>query len=140
MSAALDWSPFCLREVTESDMAFLVSGWRQSFERESRLYRKGEPAYRAFMSSLVNDLLNEKDATSIVACDAKDSNSLLGFAVFTGKELHYVYVKREFRGQKLSRLLLDGREVESYAWKTALGDSRIKPKERGWKFLPRFVL
>ena len=74
-----------------------------------------------------------------IACDEKDPDTILGFVVFSGDELHYVFVEKKIRRTGVAATLLGGLQIRRYTFKTAPFMTRIRPHERGWKYTPRWT-
>jgi hypothetical protein len=79
-------------------------------------------------------------AQARMGCDPKDDDNRLAFAVFSGDELRFVYVLQDFRRMGIVPALLDGLEIKRYTFSTIQGGRRLKPRDRGWSFTPRFTL
>ena len=117
----------------------MKSGWRGTF-RTAGVGVEGADAehYHREIQRIFDRILPR--ATVKIACDPKDPDNLVGFAVFTGTELHYVYVKQDFRKLGAVRDLLAGLDIRSYTFKTLPGERRLRPATRGWAFTPRFTI
>lgn len=132
-------SPFLIRDWVAADDHFVKSGWRGTF-RTAGVGVEGADAehYHREIQRIFDRILPR--ATVKIACDPKDPDNLVGFAVFTGTELHYVYVKQDFRKLGAVRDLLAGLDIRSYTFKTLPGERRLRPASRGWVFTPRFTI
>lgn len=98
------------REVTQSDLPFLVNSHLKSYRASAPLL-SDEVFYRE-QKRLFLSLINEGRTT--IACDAEDPQHILAWAVLShdGTALHYVYVKHALRGFGLARELVgDARTV-----------------------------
>lgn len=123
------------------EWAFVSMNWRASFEPESQVARMcGAKAYKRFMTRYVEALRTETGAYTLIVTPDNDDDHFLGFAVAKEPELHYVYVKPEFRKTGLARALLEGRGIAEYTFTTLLGRERLRPDERGWRSRPRNTL
>ncbi len=122
-----------VREARESDMPFIVSSWRQSYEGSPAVRGADRDHYFAELARAIRKLTSAGEVR--VACDAQDDDTLLGFVAFKGTELHYAYVRKDFRGNGLMRDMLQGVAIDSYTFTTP----RWKPKA-GLRFTPRFTL
>jgi hypothetical protein len=132
-------SPFLIREAVASDEAFVKSAWRGTFRTAGHGVEDAEPThYHREMQRVFERLL--PGATIRIACDPADADNLIGFAAFTGMELHYVYVKQDFRKLGVVPAMLEGLDIRSFTFKTLPGDRRMRPKARGWLFTPRFTI
>lgn len=134
--------PIRVREMREADEAFITDTWRRSFSDESDLHRIDADVYARFMRQLIGRRIHERGALVRVACDPADEDTIVGFAATTGPELHYVYVRggkdTSMRGLGIVPAMLEGLTIRTYTFRTQAGDRRLKPRERGWTFAPRF--
>lgn len=136
--------PYRIRAARESDTGFITNAWRESFY-------VGAPAaqyadrdhYKREMGRVFLQLLPH--AKQIIACDTSDDDTLIGFAVATGPELHYVYVRggdaTNMRHMGIARALVEALgPITSYTFRTLAGERRLRPRDRGWKYTPRWTL
>lgn len=138
-------SPYRIREWKPADdLHFVGNAWRESYYVGSpAVQRSDREHYKSEMHRLFDRLFRE--ARVIIACDREDEDTLIGFAVATGPELHYVYVRGgpelvNVRKQGVARELVEALgKITAYTYKTIAGERRLKPHERGWKFTPRFT-
>lgn len=133
--------PVRIREMRPADEAFVVDTWRRSFSDESDLCKLDPEAYRKLYAKLINRYTHERGAVVRIACDPEDEDTLIGWAATHGPELHYVYVRggsNSMRGLGVVPALLEGLELKTYTFRTSAGERRLKPRERGWTFAPRF--
>ncbi len=120
-------------------MAFIVDAWKRSYESSPAVRGCDREHYRVEMTRAIRRLCDK--ATIRVACAENDPDTLVGFAVFSAvpgvawSELHYVYVKRDFRRMGIARQLLSGVDVSAYTFSTP---SVRAPKS--WAFTPRFTI
>lgn len=96
--------PFAIRLGRPSDLPFVVDSWvKRGHERGERL-RDATARVRRILSA---------DSVLRVACLPDDSDAIVGWAVVStdaSPKLHYVYVRKELRGQGIARVLLAGVE------------------------------
>ena len=133
-----DWRP-------ADDVAFVTDAWRASFHNGGTAAQYADREhFSAEMRRVFERLL--PTAKVVVACDREDEDTLLGFVAATGEELHYVYVRGgsdlvNVRKQGIARELIEAiGPIRSYTFTTIAGIRRLRPRERGWKFTPRFTL
>ena len=132
-------SPFKIREAVETDAAFVKSAWRGTFRTAGVGVEGSEPEhYHREMQRLFDRIL--PNATVRIACDPDDPDSLIGFAVVSGDELRYAYVKQDFRKLGVVPAMLEGLDIRRFTFKTLPGERRMRPKSRGWVFTPRFTI
>lgn len=97
--------PFAIRLGRPSDLAFVTDSWVK------RGHEKGERLRDA--TARVRRILASESSVLRVASLEDDSDAILGWAVITNDDspkLHYVYVRRELRGQGIAKVLLAGVE------------------------------
>jgi hypothetical protein len=92
-----------------------------------------------------------------VAHNPQDDDHIVGFACFTKSELHYLYVKKDFRAELKAEHLLAGVPLDSYTflgrymqdaldgyqgagWDAPAGQSRQWKGPKGWRFTPRITI
>lgn len=121
-----------IRPATADDMAFVVDTWRRSFEGSPAVAGASKEHYFDEMRRVVGRYAASAELR--IACDPNDANHLVGYACFTGPELHWAYIKRDFRGLGIMHELLEGAEIDSYTFRP----SRRPPS--AWRFTPRFTL
>lgn len=127
-----------IRPAREGDMAFVIDAWKRSYEASPAVRGADREHYRAEMSRAIRRLCSR--ATVRVACASEDDDHVVGFAAFSQPEgaraeLHYVYVKKDFRGMGIARKLLADVSVGTYTFTTPT----VRPRS-GWSFTPRFTI
>lgn len=145
LASATSLDFFNVRDGRESDLGFITNSWRESlYIGAPAVQQSDREHYKREMGRVFSKLL--PTATVRVACDPSDEDTLLGFAVATGPELHYVYVrggdeKVSMRKLGVARKLIESLDgITSYTFRTLAGERRLKPRDRGWKFTPRFTI
>jgi GNAT superfamily N-acetyltransferase len=81
------------RATTEEDLPFIYSSWLQSYKKtvkyvSDKNYYKGQHAVIAALLEHSN---------SAVLC-SQETDRIVGYIVWEGDTLHYIYVKNTFRG------------------------------------------
>lgn len=133
--------PVILRDARESDDGFITDTWLENFKSHSLICRNaGYEPYRRYMRAFMRRLSDEPGAKRIIAADASQTSQIAGFAVSTGRELHYVFVRESLRGEKIARLMLEALDIKTHTFTTPDFKKRVKPLDRGWEFRPRFTL
>lgn len=128
-----------IRIAKEADLPFIVHSWKCSYENAPAVRGADRNHYRNEMERTVRRLCSR--ATVRIACDPTDEDTIVGFCAFSqpaanaSAELHYIYVKKDFRGMGYARDLLKGVPVTSYTFITP----NVRPRA-GWAFTPRFTL
>ena len=120
------------------DLAFIRKAWRETFQYGSLAVDGADkPHYFDEMTRLFAAIL--PTASARIACDPFDDDNRIGFACWTDDVLHFVYVMRDFRGHGLAPSLLEDLPIKAYSFTTLQCVKRLKPRERGWAFKPRFT-
>ena len=127
-----------IRIAKPGDMVFVIDAWKRSYEGAAAVKGADREHYRIEMTRAINRLCDRAEVR--VASDPLDEDTLVGFAAFTrsasgAAELHYVYVKRDFRQMGIARDLLEGVPVTAYTFRTPIWRARS-----GWAYTPRFTL
>lgn len=122
-----------IRAAKPEDTSFVLDAWRRSFEDAPAVRGADREHYRIELTRAIRRLLDKAECR--VACDPEDEDTIVGFAAFTGDELHYVYVKKDFRGMGVARQLLDGLSVAAYTFRS----NNARPPQ-GWRYTPRFTI
>lgn len=95
-----------IRRATEADVGIIVASWQQGCYGSEfwgdKAVRLGD-FKRGHRRVIARCLLD----ACIVACDEIDPRVVIGWACGAPGVLHYVYVKRKFRGDGIARALLD---------------------------------
>lgn len=132
-------APITVRPADISDWDFIRKSWRATF-------LNGGPAVQGADKQHFFDEMTRvfaaicPTAEARMACDPEDADNVLGFAVYTGPELHFVYVLQDFRRMGFVPRLLSDLNITRYTFSTIQGVRRLRPLERGWAFTPRFTL
>lgn len=98
-----------IRELTTEDYPIIFNSWLKSYSKDY-VKHKGVPSqiYYQGQHLLIERLLF--DGTTLVAVDSEDPNIVLGYCVGTKADdtyiVHYVYVKKDFRGMGIASSIL----------------------------------
>lgn len=140
------------RPMTSDDYGFVVDSWRNSYEGAPAVHGADREHFRVTMEKTIARLL--EGATVLVRCDERDPSTIVGWVAFTGSELHWGYVKRDFRKECHLADILEGVAIDSYTYRgrileqllEGIGGCRFSQDERGkytwhppkgWRFTPR---
>lgn len=129
-----------IREARDGDFGFILDTWRRSFEGAAAVAGADPNHLFTELAIVVGRAVKRPGSVVRVACDPEDDDVLLGFVAVNGTELHYAYVKRDLRNHGIVPAMLDGLAIRSYTFRTQAGERRLKPKDRGWLFTPRFTI
>ncbi len=130
--------PVKIRDAVEADWDFMRKAWRETFQFGSLAVDGADKAhYFAEMTRLFAAIAPM--ASARIASDPEDDDVRIGFACFQGDTLYYVYVMKDFRGHGIAAALLEGVPIKAHAFTTLQFVKRIRPRDRGWAFKPRFT-
>lgn len=91
-----------------TDEAFVLATWIKSNRNSPATRAVPTPIYLIGQRYRIMKLLKRADTRILVACDSNEPNLIYGYAVWTDSTiLHYVYVKRSYRGVGVARALLE---------------------------------
>jgi len=98
-----------IRELTKEDYPIIFNSWLKSYSKEYVKYKNvPNQIYYQGQHLLIENLLS--NSTTLVAVDSEDQNIVLGYCVGTKSEdtfvVHYIYVKKDFRGMKIASNIL----------------------------------
>lgn len=98
---------FASRELPKSYRNLLFSKYLHTLRTGNDYYRlsKKDSYYRVKNEEFAA-YLARPNATVTIACLSDDSDVVLGWALFQGAKLHYVYVGREYRNNGIANSLL----------------------------------
>jgi GNAT superfamily N-acetyltransferase len=130
--------PIAIRAAVASDLAFICHSWRTTFHLGYGALGSDPEHYHREISKVFERLL--PTATMRIAADPADADVIIGFAVFTNSELHYVFVRKDFRRNGVANALLADIPIRSFTFLTKRGEDALKPRARGWAFTPRWTI
>lgn len=119
MENVLDYLTY--RPLRSGDYNFVLAGWAKTFRNS---FYSGTCQNRNFHSQMKDtfDFLLSRGMTVILACNKENPDQLFGFVAYEVAEngtfvVHYLYVKPDWRGHKISKALLEAIELpEKFAY------------------------
>lgn len=91
-----------IRDVDVQDLNFIFSSWKRSLYY-TKPYRYIDPStYHRCHGQLIERILNSPNVQIKVACLEDDPNIIVGYSVFQPKTLHWIYVKEDWRRQRIA--------------------------------------
>lgn len=136
-------------------MAFVIDSWTKSYEHGAPFKGCSYEHYKTEMTRAIRRICDKADLH--VAYNPHDDDHIVGYACFTEKELHYLYVKKDFRDAVKPEHLLKGITIDSYTFGGRTmqdmlagykgstydtdpeGHKHWKPPT-GWRFTPRITI
>lgn len=148
-------TPFKIRSLKPADRALIVDSWKKSYEGAPAVRGADREHYRAEMTRTINRLLDR--ATVRLACDPTDDDTIVGWVAYTGKELHWAYVKEAFRTECRVADLLDGIPIDAFTFRgrslehalVGVNGCEFRNDDgkhvswcppKGWRFTPRHAI
>ncbi len=87
------------RTAAPDDIAFIFSSWLKGIRFGNDTYKRlPSKQYYAEMHALINSILQTPGTLVSVACRKDEPDTILGYSVSTGTTLHWVFVKKAWRG------------------------------------------
>jgi len=151
-----------LRAPKHDDVGYIIDTWRKSFLGgpgwSCALAVKGCDSEHYFteMNRTIRGYLSRCDVR--VAHNPNDPDHIVGYVCFSGREFHYGYIKKDFRGDVTVSDLLKDVDIDSYTFSCpyleqlllGLRGCRLEITQKngreerhwlppeGWRFTPRF--
>lgn len=100
---------FVIREMIKDDYPIIFNSWLKSYSKEYVKHKNVPNAiYYQGQHRLIEHLLASSSA--LVAVDEEDDNIVLGYCVGSKIDdtfiVHYIYVKKDFRGMNIASSIL----------------------------------
>ena len=125
-----------IRDGVESDLPFIYSSWLKGLRWGNSWFEAIEQdVYFPQYHKVLEGILDNPSTTIRIASLAEDPDVILGYAVLTGEKLHWVFVKRRWRGIGLATDLVAQLNLKTATHVTDIGLSILK-KKPGIKFNP----
>lgn len=100
--------PIRIREAIQPDIPFVYSSWLHQHSHSAFASGVSKSTFFSNHRRIIDKLIQKTDI--YVACDAADTSVMYGFICGEVHEwplVHYIYVKKNFRGYGIARLLLE---------------------------------
>jgi GNAT superfamily N-acetyltransferase len=122
---------FAIRPAEADDEAFIYATWLHGLRHGNTLFGKTKKdSFYDNYSKVIGLYLSR--ATVKVLCLADDEDVILGYSVYRGTTLDWVFVKKSWRRLGLAKQLIP-QGIKSVTHLTEIGES-LKPKE--WQYDP----
>jgi len=120
-----------IRKAVKSDEAFIYSTWLRGLYYGNPWFREIDKdtfftKYHAVLENILNKACVE------IACLDEDSDTVLGYVVYRGSIMDWVFVKKSFRKIGIAKRLAPA-NITKVSHLTKIGKA-VKPDE--WKFDP----
>jgi hypothetical protein len=95
-----------VRPGTQADESFIFATWLQGLRHGNELYKliEADTYYRQY-HRVIESILNAPGVKVSVACLKESPDVILGYAVHRGDALHWVHVKKAWRGIGIAKSL-----------------------------------
>lgn len=114
--------------IPETDSAFLFSSWRNNLWYDEERDNKQSHAFYSATTKAIKRLLLSPTLKINIACSSQDPDHIIGYAVFTGTNLEFCYIKIEYREKGIATLLTKGFQTVSPP-PTKIGQSIVSTHE-----------
>lgn len=95
------------RPGQEADRAFIYSTWLRGLRYGNDYFELIESgAYYENQHKIIEDILDDVSTVILVACLKDDTDVILAYSVYSGDRLHYVHVKKSWRGIGIAKSLV----------------------------------
>lgn len=120
-----------IRDMVEEDRSFIFATWLLGLRHGNELYKEiKKESYFSKYKQVIELLLSR--STVKVACLIDDPDVVLGYVVYQGDKLHWVFVKKAWRKLSIASQLVP-KNIKYYSHITKMIRS-FKPQ--GWEFDP----
>lgn len=134
--------PIQIRKAEPRDKAFILATWKRSYQespvmRWTQSTEAGRSAYFAHVNRTCAGLLDKSHA--LVAYNPVDDEHCFGYVVCEpNKVVHYLYIKRDYRRQRIASRLLEAGTFKAEAALPVSHYTEALRTMRGerWRFLP----
>lgn len=126
-----------IRPFAKTDESFVYSTWLHGLYYGNEYYSLvlRDTFYRSY-HKILDHVFSMKHISMQVACLKEDEDVILGYAVYSERCIHWIYVKASYRKMGLAKRLVSESDFIECSHLTKLG-LRIKPKT--WKYNPFFM-
>jgi len=96
-----------IRDYRLADRPLIFAKWLWELRRGNSWFNAiDKKAYFDHYHEVVEGILNHPDTETRIACLSEDPDTLIGYAIVSRETLHWVYIKRPFRGFGLTHRLV----------------------------------
>lgn len=124
-----------IRDGEPGDKNFILATWLRGLRYGNDWFGAIEPSvYFSVYQKIIEVVLANPLVTIRVACLKEDKDVILGYAVYSGNRLDWIFCKKIWRGIGLTKILVPS-QITVVSHLTALGKSILK-KHPGVYFNP----
>jgi hypothetical protein len=126
-----------IREIMPDDTNFIYASWlRGLYYGDSWLSDVPKSVFMDHYHKVIAFILSKPTTTVKVACLKDDPSVILGYAVMSDVAVHWIFVKKNWRGIRLAKDLIPS-HLNTATHSTKVGMAIIKHK--GWIYNPFLV-
>lgn len=117
------------RVAKAEDINFIYNTWLYSLYNGSDYQNMEKGEFMNAYKNVIHNILTRPGVFTLVACLEDDPDVILGWSCFEGEEnpiLHYVYVKKLWRGKQIPLMIVPDFKEYTHATRHFLS---IKPKK-----------
>ena len=119
---------FVIRDFKPEDVNFIYASWlRGLYYGESWFSLINKDKFMNHYHKVINFILNDKPTKVKIACLKEDNDVILGYAVVAPETLHWVFVKKSFRGIGIAKDLVPN-DIKTVTHLTKTGLSIMRKK------------
>lgn len=119
-----------VRDVTAQDTNFIMSTWLKGL-RYGNEWFEAIPSniYFAAYHKVVEGILLKSNTEIKVACLKEDPDTILGYSVYSGNTLHFVFVRNRWRNIQIAKSLVP-KEITVATHLTKIGKSILSKQSK----------
>jgi hypothetical protein len=111
-----------IRDAEYGDKSFIFSTWLKGVYYGCTYFRQmPQDLYYDLQGDQITKVLQDPSTHIRIACDQDDPPWVVGFCVYKNSDLHWIYVKLDFRKKGIARLLMQGVEIQQVKAMTRVG-------------------
>lgn len=96
-----------IRDIQPNDRNFILATWLKGLRYGNDWFQEIEPSvYFAVYQRMIEVILNDPRVTVKIACLKEDPEVVLGYSVYSGNRLDWVFVKKAWRGIGIAKSLI----------------------------------
>ena len=119
---------YSLRDAIKSDESFIFATLLKSlYFGDSWFSHVDKTSFMKNYHLLIENLLAQDGMQIKIACLKEDSDVILGYSMYRGNVLHYVFVKKDWRKAGIARALVPN-HISTVTHATKIGLSILKKK------------
>jgi GNAT superfamily N-acetyltransferase len=129
MESESDNAKIVLRAAQATDKGFILNSWLVGNYWGNWFFNQmNQDLYFKVYTEVVSRLLFNPLTRVDVAALSDDPNMILGFAVYNGPTLHWIYVKKDYRSKGIANLLIKDKSIQFVTSTTKAGAAITKKK------------